>query len=185
MELTKSLVTYDDYLTLPADGRKYEIIEGALFMTPAPTTDHQKVSSNLERLFYEFLNHHPDGEVYHAPTDVVFSMTEVVQPDIFFVLKERKGIITKRNIVAAPDLTIEIASESSGVTDRTTKKALYEKHGVKEYWIVDPYNKLVLLYVLRDNHYIGLHPFAEGDVIESEIFPELKITVDDIFSGVE
>lgn len=181
MELTKSLVTYDDYLTLPADGKRYEIIEGELFMTPAPTTDHQKVSSNLEQIFYNFLDQHPLGELYHAPTDVVFSMTEVVQPDIVFILKERKEIITKRNIVAAPDLIIEITSESTAVTDRTTKKALYEKHGVKEYWIVDSDAKTIECFVLGQSKFERIGIYSESDTLVSRLLPELKLRIQEVF----
>ncbi|MDI6766005.1 MAG: Uma2 family endonuclease [Bacteroidota bacterium] len=181
MQHTTTLLTYDDYLTLPNDGKRYEIIQGELYMTPSPTTEHQKISLKLIRLIDDFAKRTNTGEVFHAPVDIVFSMTEVVQPDIVFVLNTRKEIITKRNIVAAPDLIIEILSESTAITDRTTKKALYEKNGVKEYWIVDPDAKTIECLVLKNNKFERCGLFSIADTYSSCLFSELKVVVKEIF----
>ena len=183
MEPSTSIVyTYDDYLTLPNDGKRYEIIEGELYMTPAPMTHHQEISGNLEHILRDYLSASRWGKLFHAPIDVVFSMTEIVQPDIIVISKQRQHIITKKNIVAAPDLVIEILSESSANTDRTTKKALYEKHGVKEYWIVDPVEQAVELYVRKENAFSRLGVFSGNQIVESQVLRGLKIEVREIFS---
>ena len=183
MEPSTTIVyTYDDYLTLPDDGKRYEIIEGELYMTPAPITLHQLVSGRLFRIIDDFVRKYDLGQALYAPVDVVLSMTDVVEPDIVFVAKERFHIIAKKNIVAAPDLVIEILSESSANTDRTTKKALYEKYGVKEYWIVDPDEQTVELFVRKENEFSRVGVFAGNQTVESQLLEGLKIKVREVFT---
>ncbi|TAK60706.1 MAG: Uma2 family endonuclease, partial [Bacteroidetes bacterium] len=140
--------TYDDYLLLPDDGKRYEIIDGELFVAPAPFIDHQRISIFLTNIIFEYVSEMKIGEVFTAPGDVVFSMIDIVQPDIVYVSASRKEIITKRNIIAAPDFVVEILSLSTVLADRTTKKSLYEKYGVKEYWIVDPEEETIEVFNL-------------------------------------
>jgi Uma2 family endonuclease len=182
MRTTSPIVTYDDYLTLPADGKRYEIIEGELSMTPAPFTDHQRILGRLFRFIDEFARKNNAGEVFVAPTDVVLSMTDVVQPDILFVTKERSHIITIKNIIAAPDLVIEILSESTAVIDRTTKKSLYEKYGVKEYWIVDPENEDIECFSLKEATFTLMGSFKKNESFESVLLKGLTIEVNKIFN---
>lgn len=144
------LTTYDDYRQLPDDGKLYQIIGGELYMAPAPTTIHQRISRKLLRFLDNHITQNNLGEVLYAPVDVVLSMTDVVQPDLIYVAKERLNIITKKNIVDAPDLVVEILSEHTETIDRQKKMALYEKHGVKEYWIVDPAEKTIEQFVLEE-----------------------------------
>ncbi|HKJ68247.1 MAG TPA: Uma2 family endonuclease, partial [bacterium] len=132
------IVTYDDYRRLPDDGKRYEIIEGELYVTPAPGTLHQFTVVQLATTLNIQIQKKDFGHVYVAPTDVVLSMTNVVQPDLCVVTRERSRIITRSNIVEAPDLVIEVLSESTAAVDRGAKKTLYEQYGVREYWIVDP-----------------------------------------------
>lgn len=181
MPHTATLLTYDDYLTLPNDGKRYELIEGELYMTPAPTTEHQAISFRLEHLLYDFVSQSNRGYIYHAPIDIVLSMTDVVEPDIIYFSKEREYIITKRNIIAAPDLVIEILSEGTETIDRTIKKTLYEKHGVKEYWIVDPDKKTIDYFVLKNNKFERCGLFLIDDSFFSCFLPELKVVVKEIF----
>ncbi len=185
MENTHTILcTYDDYLLLPADGKRYEIIEGELFMAPAPFTDHQDVSRNLEFILLKYLEITKWGKLYNAPTDVIFSMTHVVQPDLLIVARERKEIITKRNIVAAPDLVVEIISPSSALIDRTTKKSLYEKYGVKEYWIVDPDNETIEVFSLENNVFLVAGTFSQGDTLTSRLLPGLEVVLGEVFERV-
>ncbi|MBI5214849.1 MAG: Uma2 family endonuclease [Ignavibacteriae bacterium] len=173
--------TYDDYLTLPNDGRRYEVIDGELTMAPAPFTDHQDVLRNLEFILVSFLRKTRWGILYAAPTDVVFSMTDIVQPDLLVVARERKEIITKKNIIAAPDLVIEILSPSSTLTDRTTKKALYEKYGVKEYWIVDPDEQAIEVFNLENKIFIMMNVFKSDEQLTSKLLKELVVDLKEVF----
>ena len=127
--------TYEDYVLMP-EGKRYEIVEGELYMVPAPTTTHQRISRKLEEMLSRFVEERKLGEVFDAPIDVVFSETDIVQPDIIFISNENKNIIKEENIKGAPDLIIEILSPSSAQRDKTIKKKLYAKNGVKEYWLV-------------------------------------------------
>jgi len=181
MTTNTKIVTYDDYLTLPDDGKKYEIIDGELIMTPSRVSVHQLTSRNIVRILDSFVSKNKRGEVLYAPLDVVLSMTDVVQPDIVFISSERRDIITKKNIIAAPDLVIEILSESTDTIDRVKKKNLYERHGVKEYWIVDPSARTVEQYILENNLYRSVGTFKEHDVVEVKTIGGLSVKLGEVF----
>jgi Uma2 family endonuclease len=179
---TKSrLTTYDDYRHLPDDGKQHQIIEGQLYMTPAPTTLHQRILLNLFRLIDPFVNKSELGEILIAPVDVVLSMTDVVQPDLVFVAKQRSNIVTKKNIVDAPDLIAEIVSENSEIIDRNKKMALYERHGVKEYWIVDPSAKCVEQYLLNNRRLSLKDTYKDSQKLASVVVNNFTISPSDIF----
>ncbi|WP_428278708.1 Uma2 family endonuclease [Candidatus Palauibacter sp.] len=132
-------ITWQDVQQMPDDGNRYEAIEGDLYMTPAPTTRHQRVSKRLQYALDRILERPGLGEIFVAPYGVEFPVTgEGVQPDIVFVSRDRCEIITEAGIAGAPDLVVEILSPSTAGRDRTIKLRLYERHGVQEYWIVDP-----------------------------------------------
>lgn len=183
MPTAKMVVTYHDYLKLPNDGKRYEILEGELLMTPAPETDHQRISRNLEFILHGYAVEHSLGEVLDAPVDVVLSMTTVVQPDIVFISQSRSHIVTKKNIVEAPDLVIEILSESSETTDRTTKKRIYERYGMKEYWIVDPVTQSVEQYVLSANLLNLQARYGRADSFNVETIAGLTVDLKKVFTS--
>ena len=134
----RTLLTYDDYAALPDDGRRYELHEGELWVTPAPWTRHQRVSLALASLLYSHVTARELGDVLEAPTDCILSRHTVLQPDILFVERERRSIITDRAVEGPPTLVIEILSPSTARIDLGRKRALYAEHGVPWYWIVDP-----------------------------------------------
>jgi Uma2 family endonuclease len=171
MQDHSSLFTYDDYLTLPNDGKRYEIINGDLYMSPAPLPEHQLISIRLEEIFLSYVRKEKWGKIFHAPIDVVFSMTEIVQPDIVLVSKQREEIIAKKNLISAPDLIVEILSETTEKTDRTKKKEMYEKYGVREYWIVDPSDQSIEIFVLEQSRYATAQKFVNDDIVDSTILP--------------
>jgi Uma2 family endonuclease len=133
-----SQLTYEDYLLFPDDGKRHEIIEGDHYATPSPRTKHQKISANLTVALVSFVKRQGMGVVLAAPSDVILSDDNVVQPDLLFVSTPRAGIVTEDNIRGAPDLVVEIVSETTRKKDEVTKRKLYERFGVQEYWIVDP-----------------------------------------------
>lgn len=172
-------MNYADYVKIPADGRRHEIIEGEWYMTPAPDVGHQRVSGKLERLLDEHVTRLGLGEVFHAPIDVVLSDADIVQPDIIFVSSERKAIITEPNIQGAPDLVIEILSPSTAAIDRGRKLALYERAGAREYWLADPAAGLFEIREFasprRTRVYSGTQSF------ESALLPGLTVRLADVF----
>ena len=174
-------LTYEDYLRLPED-KRYEIIGGDLFMTPAPSTRHQEVSGNLEAILREFVRKHNLGKVYDAPCDVVLTEHDIVQPDILFISREREHIITEANIQGAPDLIVEILSPSRTWMDQKLKKALYARCGVKEYWIVDPEGRRVEVYLLSKEGYELRRVYGERDSFKSEVIGGLVVKGEEIFA---
>jgi len=109
-------------------------------------------------------------------------MTEVVQPDLLFIAKERSHIITDKNIVEAPDLVAEITSKSTKIRDQTTKKAFYAKHGVKEYWIVYPNKKEIEQFMLHDNKtYKTKSILTQSDTLYSEIISGFSTALENVF----
>jgi Uma2 family endonuclease len=136
MSTTK--ITWRDALLMPEDGKRYEAIDGELYVTPAPSRRHQRVSFKLARALAELLEDRGHGWVYGAPIGVEFPASEEgVQPDILFVSRARAQILVDEGIRGAPDLVVEILSPKTGERDRTIKKKLYERQGVAQYWIVD------------------------------------------------
>lgn len=179
---TRKKYTYEDYLQLPEDGKRYELIHGELIMTPAPLTIHQKVSLKIVELLLDFLKEHKIGELLFALVDVVLSPENVVQPDILFVGKERSQIITDKNIAGAPDLVIEILSPASGYYDLIDKKELYETFGVKEYWIVDPMKQWIEIYVNENQKFKLLQRLDKQGVIQSKVLDGLQVELAKIFT---
>ncbi len=177
----KKTYTYEDYLKLPDDRNRYEIINGELVMTPAPKIAHVEAISNLMRELTSFVKENKLGKVYTASCDVLLGEENVVQPDILFIAKANKKVITEDNVKGAPDLIIEVLSPTTAYYDLIEKKELYEKFGVKEYWIVDPKKQWVEIYVLEDKKY-KLHQRVEkSGEIRSLIIKGFKLALREIF----
>jgi Uma2 family endonuclease len=168
-------LTYDDYAELPNDGRRYEVVEGELAVTPAPAPAHQAVSRNLEYLLHTHALATGAGTVYDAPIDVILAPTTIVQPDLVYVAAARQAIITERAIEGPPDLVIEIVSPSTARQDRVTKAALYARFGVAFYWVVDPGALTLEEYALAHNAYQQVAVHSGATVARTRMFPDLEI----------
>ena len=137
-------ITWQDVQLMPDDGNRYEAIDGDVYVTPAPTFRHQRVSWRLGKALDRLLEEPGHGVVVPVPFGVEFPATgEGVQPDLLFVSKERRGIISNAGLTGAPDLAVEILSRSTANRDRGLKLRLYKRQGVREYWIVDPDENVV------------------------------------------
>ena len=136
-------LTYEDYILFPGDGQRHKIFDGKHYVTPAPTPGHQGVSSNLHLKLGPFVREHRLGVVLYAPLDVLLSEHDIAQPDLLFISNERAGILGKVNVLGAPDLVIEILSDSTRRRDETLKRDRYKRCGVLEYWLVDPLRRSV------------------------------------------
>ncbi len=158
---------YEDYRELPNDGRRYEIIEGELFMSPAPTPRHQLAILELAGSLHAFARDHALGVVLMAPIDVVLSSHDIVQPDVLFVTEARRSIVSSQNIQGAPDLVVEVLSPTSRRTDERTKRLLYAQFGIPEYWLLDPDLELAKVFRLEGRAY------PEPRVLEAERSEEL------------
>lgn len=176
--------TYEDYLGFPEDGNRHEIIDGEHFVTPAPLTKHQRISANLLGHLYRHCSQTKAGLVLAAPTDVVFSETDVVQPDLLFIAKRRQHIVTRENIQGAPDFIIEILSDTTRHRDERTKRTLYERFQVTEYWIIDPDLETVKIFRLQDGRYTApeeSNTEKTDSRLSPSVLPGFSITTRDIF----
>lgn len=128
---TKVKLTYQDYVLLPDDGKRYEILDGDLYVTPSPTARHQRISFNLSLALGQHVRTNRLGEVFCAPLDTILADDSIAQPDILFISNERLPIV-RDWVHRAPDLVIEIFSPGTRDRDRTLKRRLYARHGVRE-----------------------------------------------------
>ena len=182
MSTTTRLLTYEDLLETPPDGRRYEIIGGQFVVSASPILKHQRVSGRLFDLLLD-LERAGLGQVYAAPTDVRLFPHEIVVLDLVFITTARLGILTEALIDGAPDLVIEILSPSTSELDRGKKAALYAAAGVPEYWLVNPERRTILPQTLVDRAYEPI-PMSEG-VVRSVVLPQLVVDVAALFAGIE
>ena len=177
--------TYEDYKSLPeSETERYELLEGELVMVPSPSYKHQLTSGNLEFLLRKFVRENDLGIVLNAPFDVVFEEAgekKVTQPDIFYISKERTHIIGEDEIQGAPDLIIEIISPRTKERDRGYKRTLYARHGVKEYWLVDPEAKTVEVLTLGEKGFELVKAYQSTEVLSSPLLPGLMIDLKEVF----
>jgi len=174
--------TYDDYLALPDDGKRYEVIEGDLSMTPAPSPLHQQIQLTLGSSLLAFVKKHSLGRIYVAPIDVALSLVDIVQPDVLFVANDRMHVVAQRNIIGIPNLIVEILSPTSTKRDRVEKLALYQRYALPEYWIVDPEGEGVETYVYQDSSLKKMATLKPGDEVQSRKIPGFSLKVADVFA---
>lgn len=178
---TKIKFSYRDYKSLPeSETERYELVEGELIMVPSLNEYHQRVSGSLEFILWKFVQKGNLGRIYYAPFDVHLG-DNVVQPDILFVFKERSYVITEEEIKGAPDLVIEILSPATAERDRTYKKVLYARYGVREYWIVDPEKKIIEVLTLKKEGYESFNIYKKIDTLNSSLLPGLNIKLSEVF----
>jgi len=178
--------TYEDMQAkLPAESR-YEIMNSELIdMSPVPNPEHQRILKKLFRAMDTFIKNKYLGEVNFAPYDVILNQGNVAQPDIFFIAKANAGRVSSKGYEGVPDLTVEIISPSSHYRDTVEKKALYERFGVKEYWLIDPANRVIEVFALQNGEY-ALHAFvAEEGKASSAVLEGFEVDSSNIFTSPE
>ena len=179
--VTTPRLTYQDYANLDGDER-YELLDGELILVASPNRDHQTVSLRLASRMLSFVDENGLGWVFEAPFDVLFTDTDVVQPDIMFISREREHILTRANVQGAPDLIVEILSPSSSTRDWRAKRELYANHGVREYWIIDPTNRIVSVMLLQDGVLQIEQTRTEDDTATSTVLEGFNVNLDSIFA---
>lgn len=177
-----TVLTYKDYEVLPADGRRYELHEGELSVTPAPSPGHQEVIGNLFMLLNQRAKTRGLGKVFVSPIDCILSDVTVVQPDLVCLETGRLPSISARGIEGPPTLVVEILSPSTMQIDRGVKLQIYARHGVPYYWIADPEARIVEAYRLVEGVYqlagrlegsrpSSLPPFVDLTLVPASIWP--------------
>ncbi|WP_372636422.1 Uma2 family endonuclease [Cohnella sp.] len=183
-ELVKeSPVTYEMYANMEDDGNRYEISDGVLeLMSPSPLFIHQFICHKMQVMLDGSCRN--DFLILAAPLDVILSDTEVRQPDLVMIHLSRTHIISKRGINGAPDLVVEITSEHSLKRDKLTKRNVYAKYGVREYWIVDPSNFTLEQYELHDDYYELLDVYSGEEPVRSHTAPCVSFSMDELVRSI-
>lgn len=181
MATQRVILTYKDYEALPADGRRYELHEGELSVTPAPSPRHQRLLGNLYMLLGQHVNASGAGELFFAPIDCILSDTTIVQPELVFLDATRLSAVSTRGIEGPPTLVVEVLSPTTTLIDRSTKLQLYARHGVPYYWIADPEQQTIEVYNLAGAGYdlatratgadaVSLPPFSDLAFVPSSLW---------------
>ena len=181
-------LTYDDLVAMfpDDDGVRRELINGEIFVTPSPVTRHQRLSMRLALSLGNHLDLHPgQGEVFTARLDVVLTDYDVVEPDVLVVLGDQRNILTEVNVRGAPGIVIEILSPGTRKRDLTIKRQLFDREGVREYWIVDPERNTVALHRRLDD---GSFPLARtldaknAETLTTPLLPGWELQLERLFA---
>ena len=177
-------ITYQDYMLLPEEpGCKIEVLDGVIIRDPSPGTRHQITSSRLQRMLTDyFASKDPEGIVFDAPLDVTLSAADIFQPDLIYVSGKQRSIVEEQRINGSPELLIEILSPGSYQRDRVLKMEAYRKSGVPHYWLVDPVERTIEAFVLRNELYALNSAACCDGVFSHSAFPGLEILLKDIWT---
>jgi Uma2 family endonuclease len=179
-------LTYEDFLLFPDDGRRHEIIDGEHYVTPSPNTRHQEL---VGRLYFELelyiRGHRGAGRAFLAPFDVIFTRWDVVEPDLLLIAADQAGIITNKNVQGPPALVVEILSPGTRKTDEQVKRRLFNRGGVREYWLVDP--ELDLIKVFRrqaDGSFPRVVELTREahDILTTPLLSDFNLCLDELFA---
>jgi Uma2 family endonuclease len=182
MQDSRVKLTYDDLQALPEDGKRYELFEGELHVSPSPGSPHQVVSANLNDVLRAHVRARGIGIVLYAPLDCIFSDTTVLEPDLLYLDPSRMHLLTKRGIEGPPTLAVEIISPSSPRIDRHRKAQLYARFGVPNYWIVDPDARSIESFVLENAAYRLHAKGANDETIALPPFLDLSLRLGTIWA---
>ena len=167
-------LTYADYARIPDDGKRYEVLEGGLLVTPAPNIPHQRASKRIQRQLEDYFESRGLGEIFNAPVDVILSDHDILQPDLVVA---RPGQISKRGIEGSPLLVVEILSPSTERRDRTSKGRRYAALGVPHFWLVDPERRIVECLRLEGGRYLLTSRGNEGTLSHPD-WPDFVLDLD-------
>ncbi|PKB78369.1 MAG: hypothetical protein BZY88_18905 [SAR202 cluster bacterium Io17-Chloro-G9] len=172
--------TVKDYMSTP-EGKRYQLLDGEMILAPSPSTRHQDIAGRLSRAIQNFVMENALGKVWFAPLDVVLSNHDVAQPDILFVSNSRSSLVTEANIQGAPDLVVEILSPGTATYDRGYKQGLYSRHGVREYWLIDPDANTVEVLAEGPQALMPHATYRAGENLTSPLLPGLTIDLEQVF----
>ncbi len=175
--------TFRDFMLFNDENEKiYELIYGRLIKMPPPIVRHQEIVGKLYVEIYTFLQKKKVGKVLISPVGVRFSDEVALQPDIIFISKERMHIIKEKYIDGVPDLVVEIISKGTKKRDTKVKKAIYKRFGVKEYWIVNPFDKSIEVYILSEEGDYELYSRAKNEgQVESKFLKGFRLDLKEVF----
>ncbi|MDR1284426.1 MAG: Uma2 family endonuclease [Opitutaceae bacterium] len=173
--------TVHDYRELPDNGPRYQLVEGDLYMAPAPNRFHQTYAGKIYSALDNWLDAHPVGKAYVAPFDVHLTDLNVYQPDVCYFSSERYACLTREGANGAPELAVEVLSPSSAHLDLGLKKEIYTRTGVLEYWIVDPDTRLVKVYHLPENSQAPAFTLDKTGTLTTRLLPGFRLPLTKVF----
>ena len=174
-------LTVAEYKNLPETGPRYQLIEGDLYIAPAPNRFHQDISRNLQGALDRYLETNPIGILYNAPFDVYLTNIDVFQPDLIVVLNANRFILTDAGAEGPPDFVVEILSPKTRQLDLVNKKRIYARLGVKELWIIDPEPGTIAVHRFEQDPANPVSVWTEADMATSPLLPGFSIKVASIF----
>jgi Uma2 family endonuclease len=177
----RTVLTYEDYAALPADGRRYELHEGEVFVTPAPSPRHQQVVRNMLVLLDAHVRQRRLGEVLTGPVDCILDASTIVQPDILYLEPARLTAMSERGVEGPPTLAIEVLSPSTRAADRRVKAQIYARFQVPYYWIADPESRTIEAYVLDGGQYRADARLAGAQAAALPPFADLTLSPDAVW----
>ena len=180
MAIIDSRITYELLQQMPDDGKRYELIDGDIYVSPSPIPRHQRTVLNLGILTRR-LEERGYGQGFIAPLDIVFDQYNVAEPDALFITTARLGIITATNIQGPPDLVVEVLSDGTGHRDVGVKLRMYARFKVPHYWIADAAEQSLRRFELRGDDYAELPRLYLDDTFTCAIFPDVEIAVAELF----
>lgn len=182
-DLGARVLTYAELLAREGDEEvRRQLLEGELHLTPSPNLDHQLIVGGVYRALFAHAHAHELGVVLVAPFDVILDEHNVVQPDVLFVARSRRRLLTQRGVQGPPDLVVEMLSPSNAELDRTTKLTIYQRHGVAHYWLLDPATRLLEELVLAPTGYVVRSRLEGGVPFTPALFPDLTIDLSTIWA---
>jgi Uma2 family endonuclease len=178
-------LTYDDFLLFPEDdGLRHEIIDGVHYVTPSPSLRHQDLVGRLHLALGNHLAAHPGiGRVFLSPLDVIFTIHDIVEPDLLFVATDQLEIMTAKNIQGAPAIVVEVVSPSTRSRDERIKRALFDRGGVREYWIVDPDRSRVTVHRREGDRLDAQSALSTANhaVLTTPLIPGFSLSLSELF----
>ena len=183
MAIERIALTYKDYLAMPDDGRRYEILDGQVAVSATPGTLHQRIVGNLYWVLRGHVHGRGLGEVFLAPLTVILANTTVVEPDLVYVDTGRAGLVTDRGIRGAPALAIEVLSPSTATSDRGPKFQLYARYGVPYYWVADTDARVLEGFELTTGGYRLVDRRQGEGQVALPPFPDLTLVLDELWRG--
>lgn len=177
-EQTNIRMTAAEFFELPESNQPTELLDGELIMSPAPIPLHQRLTRHLYDLLAKLI---PNGEIFFAPTDVHFDEFNVAQPDLLWIAENSRCKVGAKYLEGPPDLIIEIFSPGTTKRDKSDKFSLYERFGIREYWMVDPVEKYVEVYVWDAGKFVRQGVYGENDQFISAILAGKTVELSEVF----
>lgn len=181
MTAETDLFTVREFRRMPVGPPYYELVCGRLQLRPTPDFRHQIVLGNLLCPLHEHIKHRRLGELVLGPSDVELSEVDVLEPDLYFVAKNRLAILTEQGANAAPDLVVEIFTDKTEDFDRGLKREIYAEHGVRELWLVDKLEEQVAMYRFEESDSEPVAVFSGRQKLTTPLLPGLKLTLAEVF----